>query len=123
MAQDISRRRILAQKRIHNKIVAHRNETVGRDRPRTPSVYCRKRISRSLLTKGYKGYETSITYNGIVHTDGCIYFLISAGLGIQDGYYFDFDFTISLTASNGEYYESKIIFRNNTPYSLDGILV
>ena len=73
--------------------------------------------------EGYKGYETSITYNGIVHTDGCIYFLISAGLGIQDGYYFDFDFTISLTASNGEYYESNIIFRNNTLYSLDGILV
>lgn len=73
--------------------------------------------------EGYKTYETSITYNGIVHTDGCIYFLISAGLGLQNGYYFDFDFTISLTASNGEYYESNIIFRNNTPYSLDGTLI
>ena len=70
---------------------------------------------------GYKTYESSIKYNGIVHTNGCIYFTISAGLGVQAGYYFDFDFTISLTTNSGDYYESNLVFRNNALYTLDGV--
>ena len=71
----------------------------------------------------YKTYETSTKFNQIVHTNGCIYFTISAGLGIQSGYYFDHDFTISMTTNDGEYYESNLVFRNNSLYSVDGVLV